>query len=128
MGKRTDSLITGSIMMFKKARNGSFKTRYNHIQETKYYRIIRAFGISKEITGASGHGLRHAYAQSRYEQITGFKPPCKFDSKEGFRKNALRIAGNDWEKLNQDARQIIKGEMGHGPDRDDIVSQYLGSV
>jgi hypothetical protein len=93
-----------------------------------FCRIIRAFGISKEITGASGHGLRHAYAQSRYEQIKGFKPPCKFDSKEGFRKNALRIAGNDWEKLNQDARQIIKGEMGHGPDRDDIVSQYLGSI
>jgi hypothetical protein len=31
------------------------------------------------------------------------------------------IAGEGWKKLNQDARQIIKAELGHGPDRDDVV-------
>lgn len=94
----------------------------------KYYRTIRAYGVSKENCGASGHGCRHAYAQERYERLTGFKSPCKFDSKSDFRRNAQKIAGNGWLKLDNDARQIIKGEMGHGPDRDDVVSQYLGSI
>ena len=94
----------------------------------KYYRIIRGKGISHKACGASSHGNRHAYAQERYEAITGFKAPCKFETKEAFRQNAERIAGNNWRKLNQDARQIIKAELGHGPDRDDVVSQYLGSI
>ena len=94
----------------------------------KYYRITRAKGISKKECGASSHGCRHAYAQHRYEEITGFKAPCKFESKKEFRKNAITIAREKWEKLNQDARQIIKAELGHGPDRDDVVSQYLGAI
>ncbi len=94
----------------------------------KYYRITRAKGISKQECGASSHGCRHAYAQDRYEEITGFKAPCKFDSKRAFRNNAETIAGEKWKRLNQDARQIIKAELGHGPDRDDVVSQYLGAI
>ncbi|MEX1330621.1 MAG: integrase domain-containing protein [Desulfobacterales bacterium] len=94
----------------------------------KYYRIIRANGITKKACGASSHGCRHAYAQDRYEEITGIKAPCKFESKEEFRKNAVKIAGQGWRKLNQDARQIVKAELGHGPDRDDVVSQYLGAI
>jgi site-specific recombinase XerC len=94
----------------------------------KYYRVIRGKGISKKECGASSHGCRHAYAQDRYEEITGFKAPCKFESKEKYRKNAIRIAGEGWRKLNQDARQIIKAELGHGPGRDDVVSQYLGAI
>lgn len=31
-------------------------------------------------------------------------------------------------KVDKDARLIIKSELGHGPDRDDVVSQYVGSV
>jgi integrase len=103
----------------------------NHSLKTwmqKYYRVIRANGISKKACGASGHGCRHAYTQERYETLSGFKAPCKFKTKAEFRKNAERIAGQDWRKLNQDARQIIKAELGHGPDRDDVVSQYLGAI
>ncbi|MGD9309679.1 MAG: integrase domain-containing protein [Desulfosarcina sp.] len=94
----------------------------------KYYRITRAKGISKKECGTSSHGCRHAYAQDRYAEITGFTAPCMFESKKAFRKNATTIAGENWEKLNQDARQIIKAELGHGPDRDDVVSQYLGAT
>ena len=54
--------------------------------------------------------------------------PCKFDSKEKFRKNAIKIAGDRWRKLNQDARQIIKAELVRGPNRHDVVSQYLGAI
>ena len=77
---------------------------------------------------ASSHGCRHAYAQDRHKEITGFEAPCKFESKEEFREIAVKIAGQGWRKLNQDARQIIKAELGHGPDRDDVVSQYLGAI
>lgn len=94
----------------------------------KYYRVIRGKGISKKACGASSHGCRHAYAQERYKTITGFMAPCKFESKADFRQNAENIAGQGWRKLNQDARQIIKAELGHGPDRDDVVSQYLGAT
>ena len=94
----------------------------------KYYRIIRANGITKKACGTSSHGCRHAYAQDRYKEITGFAAPCKFESKGEFRKNAVKIAGQGWRKLNQDARQIVKAELGHGPDRDDVVSQYLGAI
>jgi len=95
--------------------------------ERHFYKTLRFHGLSQDACGASSHGLRHAYAQARYEEITGFEPRCKFDSCESFRPNAERTAGVDWSKVDQDARQIIKAELGHGPDRDDVMAQYLGS-
>jgi hypothetical protein len=103
----------------------------NHSLKTwiqKYYRVIRGKGISKKECGASSHGCRHGYALERYETLTGFKAPCKFETKAEFRQNAEKKGGKEWQKLNQDARQIIKAELGHGPDRDDVVSQYLGAI
>ena len=32
------------------------------------------------------------------------------------------------EKLNQDSRVLLKNDMGHGPDRNDVVSIYVGSA
>ncbi len=91
------------------------------------YSTLARLGITRAGAGASMHGNRHHYAQARYQQLTGFPPPCKFPDKEAFRTNAERMAGAAWLKLDQDARQIIKVELGHGPDRDSVVSQYLGS-
>lgn len=95
--------------------------------EKIFYKTLAAHGITKKDCGASSHGLRHAYAQQRYEQLTGFKAPCKFATKDDFRNAAYQSAGADWKKLDQDARLFLKSELGHGPDRDDVVSQYLGS-
>jgi len=89
--------------------------------------LFHADSHTKKDCGASSHGLRHAYAQQRYEQLTGFRAPCKFATKEDFRNAAYQSAGSDWKKLDQDARLFLKSELGHGPDRDDVVSQYLGS-
>ena len=94
----------------------------------KFYRTLRYYGITKDQTGASAHGLRHAWAQERYQAITGFAPPVKFESGEDYRAEAARIAGQSWRQLDRDARLLIKSEMGHGSDRDDVVSQYLGSI
>jgi hypothetical protein len=37
------------------------------------------------------------------------------------------MAGAVWAKADQDAGQIIRAELGHGPDRVDVMAQYLGS-
>ncbi len=95
--------------------------------EKYYYKTLQEHGVSKEQCGASGHGFRHAYAHERYLSITGFLPPCKFKSKVEFRAAASRAAGSDWKKLDQDARQVLKSELGHGPERGDVVAIYLGS-
>jgi site-specific recombinase XerD len=95
---------------------------------THYYNRIRALGMSKRSSGASGHGNRHAYAQERYESMTGFPAPCKFTNLSEFVENAVSIAGDEWETLDRHARTVLKAELGHGPQRDDVVSQYLGST
>lgn len=62
----------------------------------------------------------------RYAQITGFQPSVKFDAGEDFRENAERLAGDGWKKLDSDAREVLKAELGHGRDRMAMISQYIG--
>jgi hypothetical protein len=52
----------------------------------------------------------------------------KFDSVEAFHANTEESAGRNWSVLDQEARSLIKAELGHGADRDDVVSVYLGSA
>lgn len=63
------------------------------------------------------HGLRHEYAQSRYEALAGFKCP---------------VAGGPGAKdltpgqkeLDYAARMTVSSELGHG--REDVTTNYLG--
>lgn len=91
--------------------------------EKMAYLFASAVGISKDTCGASLHGLRHAYAQERYADITGFW--CT--SAGGTLADAQEVLGASWRELDRDARLIIKSELGHGPDRDDVVARYLGA-
>jgi integrase len=63
------------------------------------------------------HGLRHAYAQQRYEELTGWKSPISGGPSS---KSLTR------EQQDQDhqARLVISREMGH--EREQITSVYLG--
>ena len=72
---------------------------------------IRA-GLSKM------HGLRHAYAQQRYEELTSWKSPAAGGPPS---KSLTR------EEPDQDhhARLIISRELGH--ERRQVVSVYLGA-
>ena len=64
------------------------------------------------------HGLRHAYAQNRYQELTGWACPAK----GGLRRSALPA----WRReLDAKARQVISEELGHS--RIAITSAYLGS-
>ncbi len=88
-------------------------TNLNFIKQLKIYEnAVSKAGYSKM------HGLRHSYAQQRYEELTGWKCPVR----GGARRQDLH-----GEKLEQDidARMLISKELGH--ERLDVVSVYLGS-
>jgi hypothetical protein len=85
----------------------------NYVQQLRIYEghTLRA-GLSKM------HGLRHAYAQRRYEELTGWKSPAA---------GGPPAKSLTWEQREQDhqARLIISRELGH--ERRQVVSVYLGA-
>ena len=72
-------------------------------------------------TAAAGleklHGLRHAYAQQRYKDITGWLAPAAGGKKSG------ELSAEE-KKLDHEARMLISKELGHG--REAISVVYLG--
>lgn len=75
----------------------------------------------KEATRAIGahklHGLRHAYAQQRFEALTGFKSPAA----GGPSRSELTA---EQKAADYAARMQISSELGHG--REEITAVYLG--
>ena len=63
------------------------------------------------------HGLRHMYAQTRLEELTGHKPPSA--------GGPTHLTPKQWE-TDVEARQLISRELGH--ERLQITRAYLGSV
>ena len=63
------------------------------------------------------HGLRHTYAQARYEALTGWKSPAA-------RGPNVRELTPDQRVVDTEARQQISRELGH--ERTQITSIYLG--
>jgi hypothetical protein len=84
----------------------------NYRQQLRIYegQTIRA-GLSRL------HGLRHAYAQRRYEEWTGWAPPAAGGPNSKSRATEQR-------QLDQDARLTISHELGH--ERPGIVKTYIG--
>ena len=83
-----------------------------------YKQQVRIYDGHSLRTGLSKmHGLRHAYAQQRYEELTGWQspaaggPPCKSLSLEQ-------------RETDRQVRLVISRELGH--ERREIVSVYLG--
>ena len=63
------------------------------------------------------HGLRHAYAQDRYEELTGWKSPAA----GGPSGSALSATERS---LDRQARRVVSLELGH--ERLAVVNVYLG--
>jgi integrase len=63
------------------------------------------------------HGLRHAYAQARYEVLTGWKAPAAGGP-------TVRMLTPQQRMVDRQARQIISRELGH--ERISITARYLG--
>ena len=83
-----------------------------YVQQLRFYegQCIRA-GLFRM------HGLRHAYAQRRFEQLTGFPAPLAGGPN-------LAALTNDQRALDKNARAVISAELGHN--REQITVTYLG--
>jgi len=77
----------------------------------RYERQLRTAGLSKL------HGLRHAYAQRRYEELTGWRAPVAGGP-------ATKSLTTDQRALDLKARAVISQELGHS--REAITAVYLG--
>jgi integrase len=84
----------------------------NYRQQLRIYegQTIRA-GLSRM------HGLRHAYAQRRYEELTGWAPPTAGGP-------AVKLLPVEQRKVDREARLMISHELGH--ERVSIVRIYIG--
>jgi len=84
----------------------------NYVQQMRIYEgnTCRA-GLSKM------HGLRHAYAQNRYEELTGWKAPAAGGP-------VAKDLTPEQRETDREVRLKISREMGH--DREAVVSAYLG--
>jgi integrase len=85
----------------------------NYVEQLhRYERQLRNAGLTKL------HGLRHAYAQQRYEELTGWKAPVAGGPAAKSLHEAQRA-------LDRGARETISRELGH--ERISISAVYLGS-
>lgn len=83
-----------------------------YVQQMRIYeRHTAAAGLSKL------HGLRHEYAQRRYEELTGWKAPAAGGP-------ASKTLTADQKALDHQARMTISQELGH--ERKQITAVYLG--
>ena len=80
-------------------------------QRNCYDGQVRAAGIKNP------HGLRHAYAQRRYEELTGWKAPLAGGP-------ASKSLTKDQRACDKGARKTISRELGHS--REQISATYLG--
>ena len=83
----------------------------NYVQQLRVYeRLTANAGLSRM------HGLRHAYAQQRYQELTGWLPPAAGGP-------TSRQLSPEQRLLDQQARLTISHQLGHA--RIQIVSVYL---
>ncbi len=80
--------------------------------QARFYYVIRRFGISKAELGIVSHGLRHQYANDRFESDAGGPSPV--------RGGAHRPDGS------AQARQRVSRGLGHNRER--ASSAYLGTA
>jgi site-specific recombinase XerC len=84
----------------------------NYVQQLhRYERQLRNAGMTRL------HGLRHGYAQRRYEKLTGWQAPAAGGPASG-------SLNSDQRALNLKARATISRELGHN--REAISAVYLG--
>ncbi len=76
-----------------------------------YERACKAAGFD------GGHGLRHHYAQERYQELTGWAAPIAGGPE-------LKALTPEMRQKDKEARLIISAELGHA--REQITVTYLG--
>jgi integrase len=83
-----------------------------------YVQQLRVYEGNTLRTGLSQmHGLRHAYAQNRYEELTGWKAPVAGGPESKTLTQTQR-------ETDRQARLTISRELGH--EREQVTAAYLG--
>jgi integrase len=86
--------------------------------DLKYIQQRRRYDSETHRVGlAKMHGLRHAYAQERYRELTGWDAPAAGGP-------GMRQLTPEQRLADHDARLRISSELGHG--REQITTVYLG--
>ena len=86
--------------------------------ELKYVQQLHRYEYQTQQAGLSKmHGLRHAYAQDRYRDLTGWNCPVR----GGPTKKDMNPAD---QQQDYHARMTVSVELGHG--REEITTVYLG--
>jgi hypothetical protein len=86
--------------------------------ERSYRQQLRIYERHTVNAGLSKlHGLRHAYAQERYEKLTGWKAPAAGGPPSRTLSDVERV-------IDREARLTISRELGH--ERPEIVGVYCG--
>lgn len=84
-------------------------------------RYIQQLRLYERHTGAAGlsrlHGLRHEYAQRRYQELTGWPAPAAGGP-------TARELTPEQKDRDQKVRRLISRELGH--EREQITAIYLG--
>ncbi len=83
-----------------------------------YYRSYNQARFNQEI---AGHGLRHSWAQNRFEQVSG---GIKAPHAGGAKYCDLSVEGK---KFWDAAANKVNQELGHGKHRQDITATYIGT-
>ena len=86
--------------------------------DKKYVTWLSTYKEATRVIGARKlHGLRHGYAQQRFEMLAGFKAPAAGGPTRGELTPEQR-------QVDYRARMQISAELGHG--REEITAVYLG--
>lgn len=87
-------------------------------KDLKYVDQLRRYESAVEKAGMSKlHGLRHAYAQRRYQQLTGWPAPAAGGPVSAQLTQQQRV-------VDRAARLQVSAELGHN--REEITAVYLG--
>ncbi len=62
-----------------------------------------------------------------YVEHTGFQPPNQYEFVAAFQQAAQDAAGEEWPRLDAEARDEIEVTAGHSAGRRDVSDAYLGS-
>lgn len=86
--------------------------------EMRYRDQLQRFRSECDRAGIHGvHGLRHQYAQVRYQQLTGWAAPAVGGPRS-------RELSNEQTAIDRQARLMLSSELGH--EREQVTAIYLG--
>ena len=104
------------VMEYTKSSRGSL--RWNRLTwkqaQSKFYRLARKIGLTKDGLGLTAHGFRHGFASWKYEKETGYRPPVRGGNPQQIDFETHRMAAITTARA-----------LGHG--RTDVTTTYYGS-